>query len=118
MKICNELIEDDSPIEDDYLSILKNFYKNVDNFELKNILNGKDDSKDAIISIHPGAGGTESQDWANMLFRMYTRWIERKGFKKKILDYQQAEEAGIKDVSFEVSGDSVYGYLKSERGVH
>ena len=98
--------------------ILKDFFSNVDDFELQSILSGKDDNKDAIVSIHPGAGGTESQDWASMLFRMYDRWIERKGFKKKILDYQQAEEAGIKDVSFEVSGETAYGYLKSERGVH
>ena len=118
LKICNELISEDSDIEDDYVVILKNFCSNVDDFELQSILSGKDDSKDAIVSIHPGAGGTESQDWANMLFRMYDRWIERKGFKKKILDYQQAEEAGIKDVSFEVSGETAYGYLKSERGVH
>jgi len=118
LKICNELISEDSDIEDDYVVILKNFYSNVDDFELQSILSGKDDDRDAIVSIHPGAGGTESQDWANMLFRMYDRWIERKGFKKKILDYQQAEEAGIKDVSFEVSGEAAYGYLKSERGVH
>ncbi len=90
----------------------------VDNFEIRSILNNKDDSSNAIISIHPGAGGTESQDWAEMLFRMYFRWIERKSFKYEILDYQQCEDAGIKDVSIEVKGDFAYGYLKSETGVH
>jgi len=85
---------------------------------LKNILNDEDDARDAIISIHPGAGGTESQDWAEMLFRMYSRWIEKKKFKSKLLDYQQGDEAGIKDVSIEVSGKYSYGYLKSEMGVH
>tara|TARA_B100000401_G_scaffold406169_1_gene321535 strand:- start:280 stop:1059 length:780 start_codon:yes stop_codon:yes gene_type:complete len=85
---------------------------------LKNILNDEDDARDAIISIHPGAGGTESQDWAEMLFRMYSRWIEKKNFKSKLLDYQQGDEAGIKDVSIEVSGKYSYGYLKSEMGVH
>ncbi len=90
----------------------------MDDFELKNILNEEDDARDAIISIHPGAGGTESQDWAEMLFRMYSRWVEKKNFKSKILDYQQGDEAGIKDVSIEVSGRYSYGYLKSEMGVH
>ena len=85
---------------------------------MKNILNDEDDARDAIISIHPGAGGTESQDWAEMLFRMYSRWIEKKNFKSKLLDYQQGDEAGIKDVSIEVSGKYSYGYLKSEMGVH
>ena len=94
------------------------FSKELDDFELKNILNDEDDARDAIISIHPGAGGTESQDWAEMLFRMYSRWIEKKKFKSKLLDYQQGEEAGIKDVSIEVSGKYSYGYLKSEMGVH
>ena len=81
-------------------------------------MNEKDDIRDSIISIHPGAGGTESQDWAEMLYRMYSRWTEKKGFKTKILDYQQGDEAGIKDVSIEVRGDYSYGHLKSEKGIH
>ena len=117
MKICNEIIENDV-LEDEYLLILDNFTLKVDDFELKSILNDEDDARDAIISIHPGAGGTESQDWAEMLYRMYSRWIEKKDFKGKLLDYQQGEEAGVKDVSIEVSGKYSYGYLKSEMGVH
>ena len=117
MKICNEIIENDV-LEDEYLVILDNFTLKVDDFELKSILNDEDDARDAIISIHPGAGGTESQDWAEMLYRMYSRWIEKKDFKGTLLDYQQGEEAGVKDVSIEVSGKYSYGYLKSEMGVH
>tara|TARA_Y100000768_G_scaffold258736_1_gene196794 strand:- start:463 stop:1320 length:858 start_codon:yes stop_codon:yes gene_type:complete len=110
------IIEDE--VDDEYVEILKKFSEKLDEFELKNILNNEDDARDAIISIHPGAGGTESQDWAEMLYRMYSRWIEKKKFKSKLLDYQQGDEAGIKDVSIEVNGKFSYGYLKSEMGVH
>ena len=82
------------------------------------MLDGTDDRKNAIISINAGAGGTDSQDWAEMLFRMYTRWIERKGFKIDIIDFQPGDEAGIKSVTFTANGDYAYGYLKSETGVH
>jgi peptide chain release factor 2 len=82
------------------------------------MLDGADDQNNAIISINAGAGGTEAQDWAEMLFRMYTRWIERKGFKLDIIDYQPGDEAGIKSVTFTASGDYAYGYLKAEKGVH
>ena len=117
LKICNEIIDDEVP-DEEYIQILDSFSLKVDEFELKNILNQDDDIRSSIISIHPGAGGTESQDWAQMLYRMYSRWIEKKGFKSKLLDYQEGDEAGIKDVSIEVSGDYSYGYLKSEKGVH
>jgi peptide chain release factor 2 len=83
-----------------------------------NLLSEQDDQRGAILTIHPGAGGTESQDWASMLYRLYTRWCERNKFKMKILDYQDGDEAGLKDVSIEISGDFAYGYLKAERGVH
>lgn len=86
--------------------------------ETKILLSDKDDIRGAILSIHPGAGGTESCDWAEMLFRMYTRFFERKGFKYEIIDYQAGEEAGIKDASFEVKSEYAYGLLKSESGVH
>ena len=86
--------------------------------EVQMMLNGEHDSANAIVSIHPGAGGTESQDWANMLYRMYLRWAERKGFKVENLDYQAGEEAGIKDVSFIIKGENAYGYLKVENGIH
>jgi peptide chain release factor 2 len=87
-------------------------------FELRVVLSGENDRKDAVVTIHPGAGGTESCDWASMLFRMYTRWVEDKGYKYKIIDYQKGDEAGIKDVTMEVKGDYAYGYLKAERGIH
>ena len=86
--------------------------------ELKLILGKPEDMENAILTIHPGAGGTESQDWANMLYRMYSRWIERKGFSQKLLDYQPGDEAGIKDVTIEIGGDYAYGQLKAEAGVH
>ena len=86
--------------------------------EIAMMLSGDNDSNNAIVSIHPGAGGTESQDWANMLYRMYLRWAERCGYKIEVLDYQEGDEAGIKDVSFMVKGENAYGYLKVENGVH
>jgi len=85
---------------------------------LELMLDGVDDQKNAIISINAGAGGTDSQDWAEMLFRMYTRWVERKGFKIDIIDFQPGDEAGIKSVTFTANGDYAYGYLKIETGVH
>ena len=86
--------------------------------EVEVMLSGTDDGSNAIVSIHPGAGGTESCDWANMLYRMYLRWAERKGFKVEILDYQSGDEVGIKDVSIIISGVNAYGYLKTENGIH
>ncbi len=87
-------------------------------FELQGMLQGPDDPRDAILTIHPGAGGTESQDWAEMLMRMYTRWAERRGFAVAILDLLPGEEAGIKSVSLEIKGQYAYGFLKAEKGVH
>lgn len=90
----------------------------VSDLEIAMMLSGDDDSRDAIVSIHPGAGGTESQDWASMLYRMYLRWAERQGFKVEILDFQEGDEAGLKDVSFVIRGINAYGYLKVENGIH
>ena len=87
-------------------------------FELQAMLSGPDDSRDAILTIHPGAGGTESQDWAEMLLRMYVRWAERHGFEVTILDRLDGEEAGIKSATIEIKGEYAYGYLKAEKGVH
>ncbi|MGD9245643.1 MAG: peptide chain release factor 2 [Desulfobacterales bacterium] len=92
--------------------------KNIKKLSIDLMLDGADDQNNAIISINAGAGGTEAQDWAEMLFRMYTRWIERKGFKLDIIDYQPGDEAGIKSVTFTAGGDYAYGYLKAEKGVH
>ena len=90
----------------------------VNKIEIETMLSGENDDKNAIVSIHPGAGGTESQDWASILYRMYLRWAERHGFKVEVLDYQEGDEAGIKDVSFIVKGENAYGYLKAENGIH
>jgi peptide chain release factor 2 len=90
----------------------------VQSFELQAMLQGPDDARDALLTIHPGAGGTESQDWAEMLMRMYVRWAERHGFQVAILDLLPGEEAGLKSVSIEIKGEYAYGYLKAEKGVH
>ena len=90
----------------------------VESFELQSMLQGADDTRDAILTIHPGAGGTESQDWAEMLMRMYVRWAERRGFAVTVLDLLPGEEAGIKSVSIEIKGQYAYGFLKAEKGVH
>src|SRR5690554_2429078 len=97
---------------------IKELEKEIDNLRVESLLKGKYDSCDAILTIHAGAGGTEAQDWAEMLYRMYTRYSERKGYNIKVLDYLDGDEAGIKSVTFEVSGDNAYGFLKAEKGVH
>ncbi len=86
--------------------------------EVKRMLGGKNDIRSAIVSIHPGAGGTEAQDWASMLLRMYQRWCESKGYRTEVVDFQPGEEAGVKSVTFTVEGEYAYGYLKAESGVH
>jgi peptide chain release factor 2 len=86
--------------------------------ELATMLGGPDDRRNAIVTLHPGAGGTEAQDWAEILLRMYLRWCDRRGYKKEILEYQPGEEAGVKSVTFTVEGDYAYGYLKAEAGIH
>jgi peptide chain release factor 2 len=86
--------------------------------ELAQLLGAPDDRRNAIVSLHPGAGGTEAQDWAEILLRMYLRWADRRGYRKEILEYQPGEEAGVKSVTFTVEGDYAYGYLKAEAGIH
>jgi peptide chain release factor 2 len=90
----------------------------IENLELRNLLSGDLDKNNAILTIHPGAGGTESQDWAQMLMRMYLRWAERRGYAVQVVDLQPGEEAGIKSVTITISGEYAYGYLRSEAGVH
>ena len=92
--------------------------KDVASAEVAAMLSGEQDATNAIISIHPGAGGTEAQDWAEMLMRMYLRWAEKRGYRTEILDYQNGEEAGVKSVTFTISGDYAYGRMKAEAGVH
>ena len=86
--------------------------------ELTQLLGGPDDRRNAIVTLHPGAGGTEAQDWAEILLRLYLRWADRRGYRKEILEYQPGEEAGVKSVTFTVEGDYAYGYLKAEAGIH
>lgn len=97
---------------------INNLKDTLESFEIQSFLSGEIDKNNAILSIHPGAGGTESQDWAQMLMRMYLRWAEKHTFQTKIIDYQIGDEAGIKSVTVMVSGSYAYGYLKSEAGVH
>lgn len=97
---------------------LKDLVRGVEQLEISQFLHGKNDPKNAIVSIHPGAGGTEAQDWAEMLLRMYLRWSERRSFETDILDYQVGDEAGLKSVTFMAKGKYAYGYLKAEVGIH
>ena len=97
---------------------LRELEKEIDNMQIEALLKGKYDDCDAILSLHAGAGGTEAQDWTQMLYRMYTRYTERQGYSIKLLDFLDGDEAGIKSVTFEVSGENAYGYLKAEMGVH
>ena len=118
MKVLFEFAEI-GEVEIDEIRIELKAYKDIiDDLEIKLILGRPEDEQNAIVSIHPGAGGTESQDWAQMLFRMYKRWIEKEDLKFEIIDFQPGEEAGVKDVTFEVNGDYAFGLLKAEAGVH
>jgi peptide chain release factor 2 len=108
----------DESVADEISHGLARLREDIEAFELKVTLSGAHDDKNAILSIHPGAGGTESQDWAQMLMRMYLRWCERSGFKAEVVDLLPGEEAGIKSVTIEVTGEYAYGYLKGEAGVH
>ena len=111
-------IEQDEALVEEIVSDSKKISKEMENFELQTLLSGKYDSNNAILTIHPGAGGTESQDWAEMLYRMYSRWATKNGYEVKELDFLEGDEAGIKSVTFEVKGENAYGYLKGEMGVH
>ena len=97
---------------------VKKLSKKIDNLEVESLLSGKHDKDNAIITIHPGAGGTEAQDWAEMLYRMYSMWAEKNDYKLEELDYLEGDCAGLKSVTFSVSGENSYGYLKGESGVH
>ena len=102
----------------DIIKNTKKEQRELERLELETLLSGKYDANNAIVTIHPGAGGTESQDWAEMLYRMYTRWATKSGYKVEELDYLEGDEAGLKSVTFEVIGENAYGYLKGEMGVH
>ncbi len=108
----------DAEVSAEIAASLDKMSAELEAFELESMLAGPDDPKDAILAIHPGAGGTESQDWAQMLLRMYTRWAERRGFGVQVMDMQAGDEAGLKSATIEVTGTYAYGYLKAEVGVH
>ena len=110
--------EYDEELSNEILSNIEKFQKDLEKFEMQTLLSGKYDSNNAILTLHPGAGGTESQDWAEMLYRMYTRWANKNGYQIKVLDYLDGDEAGLKSVTFEIIGENAYGYLKGEMGVH
>ena len=110
--------ENDASLIPEIQEMLDEFTSTYEAIHLKTLLSGEYDKKKAIVSLHAGAGGTESCDWASMLFRMYSRWADKKGFHLTVLDSLDGEEAGIKSITFEVEGENAYGYLKSEKGVH
>ena len=111
-------LEEDESFSSDIVNELTELKKAVEDAEFKNMLSGKDDDKNCLLTIHSGAGGTEAQDWADMLFRMYLRWGEQNNYKMTILDILDGDGAGIKSATIEVVGDFAYGYLKAENGVH
>ena len=115
-----ELIEEanDESLIDELKQDVKKFEKGLDRLEIEALLSGPHDANNAIVTIHPGAGGTESQDWAEMLYRMYSMWCDKNGYKLEELDYLDGDVAGLKSVTFTVTGPYAYGYLKSESGVH
>ena len=118
VEVLFEFLNENQVEEEEVEKELNIFSSLIKDFELKLILNGANDMNDAIITIHPGAGGTESQDWAEMLYRMYSMWAESKGFKFNVIDFQNGDEAGLKDCTLEISGDYAYGLLQSEIGIH
>ncbi len=111
-------VEEDAALAEEWAAEVAALGSAVEQLELRNMLRGADDRRDALVTIHPGAGGTESQDWAEMLLRMYSRWAERHGYEVELLDHQAGEEAGIKSATLEIRGSHAYGYLKAEKGVH
>jgi len=114
--LCEEA--DDKDVEKDITASISKIGEEIDAMEMEALMAGQDDAKDAILTIHPGAGGTESQDWAQMLMRMYVRWAERRGLGVRVMDVLPGEEAGIKSATLEVTGPCAFGYLKAESGVH
>ena len=114
--LANE--ENDESMLPDVVSAAEEIEADIDKMTLETLLSGHYDKNNAIMTFHAGAGGTEAMDWTGMLYRMYSRWVDRKGFTMEVLDYLDGDEAGIKSVTFQVNGENAYGYLKSEKGVH
>ncbi|WP_199222921.1 peptide chain release factor 2 [Rhodohalobacter mucosus] len=118
IRVFKEFLDEGEDVQEDLQKEISIFRNKLEDLELQNMLSDVDDHRDAIVTFNPGAGGTESQDWAEMLFRMYTRWAEKKGYKVSVVEYQDGDVAGLKSATIEVSGPNAYGYLKSESGVH
>lgn len=110
--------EDDESLVPEVKQMQEDFLKSYDHLRISTLLSGKYDANNAIVTLHPGAGGTEACDWVSILYRMYCHWVENQGFTYDLLDYQDGDEAGIKSVTFMVKGENAYGYLKGEKGVH
>lgn len=118
LKLLEELKDDDKELENEYFELYTKLEKQIDDFETELLLSGKYDNNNAILTLHAGEGGTEAQDWTEMLYRMYYRWAATKGFKVEVLDSLDGDVAGIKSISFIIKGENAYGLLKSEHGVH
>src|SRR4029450_2898677 len=118
LPVLVEWSEAGEAVDAEFSQALEGLDQQVQAAEIKKMLGGEHDRKNAIVTIHPGAGGTESQDWGEMLLRMYLRWTERRGFKRELIDYQPAEEAGLKSATFTVAGEYAYGLLSAEAGGH
>jgi peptide chain release factor 2 len=118
LAVLAEWLEQGEPVEADFTRGLDDLQREVEAAEVKKMLGGEHDRRNAIVTIHPGAGGTESQDWAEMLMRMYLRWAERRGFKRDVVDLQPGDDAGIKSATIMIAGEFAYGLLLAEAGVH
>ncbi len=118
LELMDEMEEEDDSLEKELQSYAGKLERALEELELASLLSGEYDQNNAIVTIHPGAGGTESQDWASMLLRMYTRWAENHDYEVEVLDYQPGDEAGVKNVTLLIKGMNSYGYLKAEKGVH
>ena len=110
--------ENDASLIPEIREQIDTFIQMKENLRISTLLSGEFDRNNAILTLHPGAGGTEACDWTEMLFRMYTRWAERRGYSVEVLDYQDGDEAGCKSVTMQISGENAYGYLRSEKGIH
>jgi peptide chain release factor 2 len=118
IEVYREMLKEGEEVVSELNEEIKKLETGLDELEFKNMLSDEDDRRDALITINPGAGGTESQDWAQMIYRMYTRWAEKNEFNVSTVEYQHGDVAGIKSASIEVKGEFAYGYLKAENGVH
>jgi peptide chain release factor 2 len=118
IQVYQQFLEEGEDVQQELESEVQKLRKNLEDLEFKNMLNGEDDHRDAIVTFNPGAGGTESQDWAEMLYRMYTRWAKQHDYKVSIYEYQSGDVAGLKSATIQIEGDYAYGHLKAESGVH